>query len=87
MLDTANQLQQQQKEYGDQFEATGVLQEVWKKADETYIRFVKIARIALKDEHAAYQKLNLNGSRKKTLSGWLAQAKQFYLNSLADQPY
>ena len=85
LLDTANQLQQtQQKEYGDQFEATGALKEAWEKADKEYMRFVKIARIALKSEHALYQKLDLNGARKKTLSGWLAQAKQFYLNALAD---
>jgi len=85
LLDTTNQLQQtQQKEYGDQFEATGALKESWEKADKEYMRFVKVARIALKSEHALYQKLDLSGIRKKTLSGWLAQAKQFYLNALAD---
>ena len=85
LLDTTNQLQQtQQKEYGDQFEATGALKEAWEKADKEYMRFVKVARIALKSEHALYQKLDLSGTRKKTLSGWLAQAKQFYLNALAD---
>jgi len=85
LLDTTNQLQQtQQKEYGDQFEATGTLKEAWEKADKTYMRFVKIARIALKADHALYQQLNLSGIRKKTLSGWLAQAKQFYLNALSD---
>lgn len=85
LLDTANQLQQtQQKEYGDQFEATGALKDVWEKADKDYMRFVKIARIALKSEHALYQKLALNGTRKNTLSGWIGEAKQFYLNALAD---
>ena len=85
MLDTANQLQQvQQKEYGDQFEATGDLKKKWENADAEYIRFVKVARIALKSDHALYQKLDLDGPRKRTLSGWLAQAKQFYINALAD---
>jgi hypothetical protein len=60
------------------------LKEAWDKADAEYMRFVKIARVALKSEHALYQKLALNGSSKKTLSGWLGQAKQFYLNALAD---
>ncbi len=85
LLDTANQLQQtQQKEYGDQFEATGALNDAWTKADKEYMRFVKVARIALKADYAFYQKLDLSGSRKNTLSGWLAQAKQFSLNALAD---
>lgn len=85
LLESANRLQQtQQKEYGDQFEATGALKEVWEKADKDYMRFVKVARIALKSEYALYQKLALSGRRKKTLSGWIGQAKQFYLNTLAD---
>ncbi len=85
LLNTANSLQQkQQKEYGDQFEATGTLNEAWEKADKEYMRFVKVARVALKSEYALYRKLGLNGVRKKTLSGWFAQAKQFYLNALAD---
>ena len=85
LLDRANQLQQaQQKEYGDQFEATGSLNDVWDKAEKEYMRFVKVARIVFKTEHALYQKLDLGGHRKRTLSGWVAQAKQFYLNALSD---
>jgi len=85
LLDTTNQLQQtQQKEYGDQFEATNALNSIWDSANNDYIRFVKISRVALKNEFAIYQKLGLNGVRKASLSGWLAQAKQFYLNALAD---
>ena len=85
LLDAANQLQQvQQKEYGDQFQATDALNGLWAQADADYMRYVKIARIALKDDHAAFQKLALSGIRKKSLSGWMAQAKQFYLNALAD---
>ncbi len=85
LLDTANQLQQkQQKEYGDQFEATGELKDIWEEADQQYMRFVKVARIALRDDHSLYQKLDLGGTRKVSLAGWLAQAKQFYLNALGD---
>lgn len=85
LLDTVNQLQQQQqKEYGDQFEATDALNETWDNANKEYMRLVKVARIALKSEHACYLKLDLIGRRKESLSGWLKQAKQFYLNALAD---
>lgn len=48
------------------------------------MRHVKIARVALKSDRGAFQKLALDGKRKVTLSGWLGQAKQFYLNALAD---
>lgn len=85
LLDTANQLQQrQQKEYGDQYEATGVLKDVYEQADQEYMRFVKVARIAFRNDHSLYQKLDLGGMRKVSLAGWLAQGKQFYLNALGD---
>lgn len=85
LLDNANLLQQvQQKEYGDQFEATNDLNSTWNSAKKEYIRFIKISRIALKGEVAIFQKLDLLGRRKESLSGWIAQAKQFYLNALLD---
>jgi len=86
LLENTQQLhQQQQKEYGDQFAATDALNKSWADANVSYMRFVKIARIALKSDHAAYKKLDLTGNRKQTLSGWLGQAKQFYLNALSDK--
>ncbi len=85
LLDATNQLQQiQQKEYGDQYEATNALTAARTLANNDYMRFIKIARIALKNELAIAQKLDLNGNRKKSLSGWIAQANQFYLNALSD---
>ncbi|NIR48544.1 hypothetical protein GWO43_08945 [candidate division KSB1 bacterium] len=85
LYDNAQQLHQQQvKEYGDQFAASDALKSTWEQAKAEYMRFVKIARVALKSERAAFQKLALNGDRKQSLSGWLSQAKQFYINALAD---
>ncbi len=85
LLDATNQLQQaQQKEYGDQFAATNAFNTIWDSANKDYMRFVKISRVALKKEFAIYQKLGLNGMRKESFSGWIAQAKQFYLNALSD---
>ena len=48
------------------------------------MRHVKVSRIAFQNDRAAYQKMDLGGKRKVSLSGWLAQAKQFYINALAD---
>ena len=85
LLDNANKMQYvQKKEYGDQYQATDALTEAWNTAEKTYMRFVKVARIALKSDHALYLKLDLVGTRKKTLSEWMAQARLFYINALED---
>lgn len=85
LLDNTQQLHQQQlKEYGDQYSATEEFKTKKKSSATEYMRFIKIARVALKNEHAAYQKLGLSGNRKDSLTGWLAQADQFYTNALTD---
>ena len=49
------------------------------------MRLVKVARVALKNNPGAVTKLSLSGTRKKSLSGWTAQATQFYKNALGDK--
>ena len=48
------------------------------------MRHIKVSRVAFENDRAAYHKLDLGGKRKVSLSGWLAQSKQFYINALAD---
>lgn len=85
LYETALQLHQKQKaEYGDQVSATREFKDQWKAAGREYMKFVKLARIALKSQPGALLKLDLNGERKKTFSGWLSQTKQFYINALGD---
>jgi len=80
-LETASELNiRQTKEYGDQYQATQELEGKRDNAGNDYMRLVKIARIALADEHGAWQSLGLNGRRKESTSGWLAQCRQFYVN-------
>ncbi|NJL41652.1 MAG: hypothetical protein HC899_36935 [Leptolyngbyaceae cyanobacterium SM1_4_3] len=74
--------QQQRAEYGDQRTATTTLKQAWDTAKKSYMRYVKIARIVFKDNAGVSTRLELEGDRKKTLSGWLAQANQFYTNLL-----
>ncbi|MGD9487146.1 MAG: hypothetical protein AB7W47_03950 [Calditrichaceae bacterium] len=82
LFDTAHELQQKQiREYGEQYEATDAVNSVKDKASAVYMKHVKIARIALQSDRGAAQKLDLNGRRKGSLSGWLAQATQFYINA------
>ncbi|MEL4896912.1 hypothetical protein [Crocosphaera sp. Alani8] len=76
--------QKQQQEYGQQMSSTETVNTMWKKAKESYMRCVKISRVAFKNNTGVARALGLNGERKKTLSGWLNQAKQFYQNALND---
>ncbi len=70
----------QAKEYGDKFQATNELEEKRDIANKDYMRLVKIARVALAGEHAAWQALGLGGDRKQSNSGWLVQCTQFFTN-------
>ena len=74
----------QKKEYGDQFEATAELKLAKANAGKDYIRHLKVARIALGGDPGAANALQLSGERKKSLSGWISQAKAFYANGLDD---
>ena len=79
-----DKVQKQKKEYGEQYAATDALNSSMESANLEYMRHVKIARIAFKDNRAVFQALGLNGDRKRSVSGWLSQVKQFYANAQAD---
>ena len=73
----------QKREYGDQYEATAVLQTAWDNADIAYKRTLKVCRILFKGNVKATGALSLSGRRKKSLSGWMEQAVNFYTNLLS----
>ena len=75
----------QQSETGDQRSASQIVKDAWDAAKKPYIRNVKIARIAFKRNSGIATQLDLSGKRKQSLSGWLAQANQFYKNALEDK--
>ena len=75
----------QTAEAGDQVAATATLNDAWEAARKSYMRFVKVARVALKNDAGASTQLDLKGDRKRSLSGWLAQATQFYNNALSNK--
>lgn len=76
--------QRQSQEYGEQYSASDAFTMAWEAAQADYSRYLKIARITLKGERGANAALGLDGVRKKSWAGWLAQARQFYTNALAD---
>ncbi|HRQ42194.1 MAG TPA: hypothetical protein PLD25_30105 [Chloroflexota bacterium] len=74
----------QKTEYNEQHIATFNFEQAWAAAHTPYIRLVKLGRILFKDDYATTVKLTLNEERKKSFSGWLAQARKFYTNLLDD---
>lgn len=83
LLDKANELHAKQKqEYGEQFAATDELNLARENANKTYMKHVKLARIALSNDRGAFESLQLSGDRKQSISGWIQQAKTFYANAL-----
>ncbi len=76
--------QQQHAQYGDLYAATDARGAAHAQAHAAYIRHCKLAKIALRDNRGAVQKVGLAVPRTRTLAGWLLQAQQFYTNALAD---
>ena len=85
LFDEADALVKKQKvEYGEQIEATKLLDDVWEAADSAFMKTLKVARVAFQGNVKAYRALMLVEKRKGSLSGWLEQAGNFYDNILGD---
>jgi hypothetical protein len=78
---------QQQREYGEQYEATQTVQAAWDEAATAYSAALKIARIVFRGNESARNALVLSGNRKQSLSGWLDQARRFYNNMLQNPDF
>ncbi|WP_299580621.1 hypothetical protein [uncultured Sunxiuqinia sp.] len=87
ILTNAQNLQAKQvKEAGEEDGASDELRLKRSEAHHTYMNYVKIARIAFKNDAGMWTKLQLNGRRKQSYSGWISQARLFYTNLMADEP-
>lgn len=85
LLTSAQELVNKQKvEYGEQYEASEKVHKAWDDANKEYMKTIKVARIALKDDVKAQTSLMLSKDRKRTLSGWIEQADAFYSNLTKD---
>lgn len=70
-------------QYSEQYAASEEMNTAWAEADKVYMRTVKLARIALRDNLKEQLALGLQGQRKRTMTGWLNEAKLFYVNAMA----
>lgn len=68
----------QKQDQAEQLGATAELDRLREAVNKTYIRHVKLARVAFKKETVAVAKLALSGERKRSFTGWLGQVQQFY---------
>jgi hypothetical protein len=74
----------QKRKYGQQVQATAELRNVWKLAEQQYMKTLKIARTAFQEIAKAEKAAVLHGIRKQSLSEWLVEAQLFYANILGD---
>ena len=87
LRESVRTMQQQQKnEYGGLVAANDTLATAQRQAHDNYMNHVNVARVALKGDQGALEKLGLREERSDQLASWLWQAQQFYANSLANTP-
>ncbi len=71
-------------ELGGRLEATQDFGKTWDGANSSYMKTLKVARLAFGDDAKAVAALKLYGARKETVAGWLEQAGIFYANLEAE---
>jgi hypothetical protein len=77
-------MQRQYALYGNFIAAQDAYKESWRQTRLTYMDYIKIARVALKDDRGVRQVLGLAAPRRYDLAGWITQAQLFYKAALAD---
>ena len=83
LLDKAETLhRKKQTEYGEKLAATSEAEEALILANGIYKKYVKVARVALKNNPRGWEVLDLAGRRKFSQAGWLNQALNFYMKAL-----
>lgn len=86
LLEKAKDLYNEQKrEYSEQYQASEELDSALETVKKLYMRHVKLARIAFEENPSIWTELGLNGSRKKSFSGFVAQANLFYENAKTNE--
>ena len=75
----------QQREYGEQYEATATVQAAWDTADLAYKKALKISRIVFKDNANARASLGLSGKETYNIEGLGdGSSKQVNITARAD---
>ena len=78
------QVADQAGKYGNQYEATDELDKIWKVSYSDYMVTLKVVRIAFRHRPGRLAEFNAVGQRRRSLSGWLTDARVLYANLLND---
>jgi hypothetical protein len=85
LLTTIKSLSEAQlRGYGLQYEATIFVNRLRERANQEYVRLLKIARVAFKNTPGVSVQLILSRRRAKSLGDWIQQANLFFDNSLGN---
>lgn len=83
LLEKADSLhRKQQTEYGEKLAATTEVENLLVRANGEYMRYVKVARVALKRNIRGWEVMDIGARRKRSRAGWLEQALNFYKKAL-----
>jgi hypothetical protein len=77
----------QQKEYGEQYTANEVVESLWKNNQKDYRQTLELCRIGLKNKVGALHSLRASGSRNRSLTGFIKDARVLYSNLLKQPDY
>lgn len=75
----------QSETYFQKVNTAQAIQELWQLAKLHYQNDLRVARVALKENHPLRHFLQLDGARPQALQNWLGQAKEFYAR-LSNRP-
>lgn len=84
LLQAMQSLTDQSVAAGEMVSARDERDRVYRLARQQHTRDVALARVVLRDNRGALQKLNLHTRRKEGQAGWLVQARQFYSVAIGD---
>jgi hypothetical protein len=84
LAETEALVRKQEKEYGEQHEASDEVEKARLDLDSAYIKSLKVARVAFAEDAKVSAALRLYGPRKQSQDGWLDQASSFYANLESD---
>jgi len=71
--------------YAQQQESTAALSTAWDAARKLYKRHTKMAEAVLDEHPELLLRLGLKGRKPQAFGAWLARARQFYREALADE--
>lgn len=83
LLKMKNQQQLRESGQSSQKASTTQMRQAFQQADARYMGHLKLARLIVPKESAAWDDMKLTGSRRKDMAGWLMQTEAFYRHAPA----